>query len=417
MATVSAEIRFAPKDATWVTANAAIVFANGEVIYRSTDGKYVLPDGITALSGLTWYGGVSTAPVWGAITGTLSNQTDLQNALNAKQSTITTGTTTQYFRGDLSLATFPTAVSSFTNDSGYLTASALSPYLTSATAAATYQPIGSYQPLATNLTSLSGLSYVSGSFVKMTAAGTFALDTATYLTSAAIGVTVQGYSASTTLLGNTTTGSGSSLVLGTSPTFTTDIRTPLIYGSTSASGTLTIDSTSNATKGAITFGTASSSNIFNFNVGTSSANISFQGHVGTTTTPAIYMNVTPSATNYVIKSDGTTTLFNAGTTLQFAIAGSGYMTYSGGQVKPGVNVSFADGIHLLFGSSSGSRIAYYNTSKIAFWGATPIVQPTTAYAAATFVANAGTAVNDASTFDGYTMKQVVAALRGIGLLA
>jgi hypothetical protein len=38
------------------------------------------------------------------------------------------------------------------------------------------------QPLATNLTSLSGLSYASTSFVKMTAAGTFALDTNTYLT-------------------------------------------------------------------------------------------------------------------------------------------------------------------------------------------------------------------------------------------
>ena len=36
------------------------------------------------------------------------------------------------------------------------------------------------QPLATNLTSLSGLSYVSASFVKMTAAGTFTLDTNTY---------------------------------------------------------------------------------------------------------------------------------------------------------------------------------------------------------------------------------------------
>ena len=39
------------------------------------------------------------------------------------------------------------------------------------------------QPLATNLTSLSGLTYVSASFVKMTAAGTFSLDTNTYLTS------------------------------------------------------------------------------------------------------------------------------------------------------------------------------------------------------------------------------------------
>lgn len=41
---------------------------------------------------------------------------------NAKQAAITTGTTLQYFRGDLSLATFPTNVSSFTNDAGYATA-------------------------------------------------------------------------------------------------------------------------------------------------------------------------------------------------------------------------------------------------------------------------------------------------------
>jgi hypothetical protein len=36
------------------------------------------------------------------------------------------------------------------------------------------------QPISANLTSLSGLSYVSGSFVKMTASGTFTLDTNTY---------------------------------------------------------------------------------------------------------------------------------------------------------------------------------------------------------------------------------------------
>jgi hypothetical protein len=48
------------------------------------------------------------------------------------------------------------------------------------------------QPLATNLTSLSGLTYSSASFVKMTAAGTFALDTNTYLTTAvtSVGMTV-----------------------------------------------------------------------------------------------------------------------------------------------------------------------------------------------------------------------------------
>lgn len=43
------------------------------------------------------------------------------NTFNTKQDALTTGTSAQYIRGDLSLATFPTAVSSFTNDSGYLT--------------------------------------------------------------------------------------------------------------------------------------------------------------------------------------------------------------------------------------------------------------------------------------------------------
>jgi hypothetical protein len=49
--------------------------------------------------------------------------------------------------------------------------------------ASAFQASGNYQPLATNLTSLAGLTFVSTSFVKMTAAGTFGLDTNTYLTS------------------------------------------------------------------------------------------------------------------------------------------------------------------------------------------------------------------------------------------
>jgi len=46
--------------------------------------------------------------IWGGITGTLSNQTDLQNALNLKYNT-PTGTTAQYVAGDGSLITFPVA--------------------------------------------------------------------------------------------------------------------------------------------------------------------------------------------------------------------------------------------------------------------------------------------------------------------
>lgn len=45
-----------------------------------------------------------------------------------------------------------------------------------------------------------------------------------------------------------------------------------------------------------------------------------------------------------------------------------------------------------------------------------LYQETTGVAAASFTANSGTAVNDASTFDGYTLKQVVKALRNLGIL-
>lgn len=144
------DIRLGHKNTTWFTTNSTLVLKDGQMVVCSdgaNQGKYKIGDGVTQLSALTFYGGSGYA---------------------------FTGLTSQYTRGDGTYATFPTNISSFSNDSGYLTSSA-------------------------------------------------------------IGVTVQGYSASTTLLGNTTTGSGSSIVLGTSPTITT----PSISGFTSftSSGT------------------------------------------------------------------------------------------------------------------------------------------------------------------------------------
>ena len=69
------------------------------------------------------------------------------------------------------------------------------------------------------------------------------------------------------------------------------------------------------------------------------------------------------------------------------------------------------------GTLRGLRIGSANTSLLAFWGATPIVQPTTAIAAATRVGGGGTALTDTDTFDGYSLAQIVKALRNIGALA
>ena len=48
---------------------------------------------------------ISSSVAWGGITGTLSTQTDLQSALDAKEPTISAGTTGQYYRGDKSFQT------------------------------------------------------------------------------------------------------------------------------------------------------------------------------------------------------------------------------------------------------------------------------------------------------------------------
>lgn len=161
-------------------------------------------------------------------------------------------------------------LSSFNNDSGFITSAALSPYLTSATAALTYQPLDS------DLTSWAGVTRASG------------FDTFVITPSSA--------NLSSLLTDKTGTGVN---VFGTQPTFTTDIKTPLIYGSTSASGNLVLESTSNATKGRILF------------QGVGTNDVSIQGLVGTLTIPAIYMGVAaPSATNYSIWGNGDSLVLN-----------------------------------------------------------------------------------------------------------
>lgn len=86
---------------------------------------------------------------------------------------------------------------------------------------------------------------------------------------------------------------------------------------------------------------------------------------------------------------------------------AGYFDANGGTTNYGIYIQRGD---MVFGVSP-------TLNKIGFWNATPIVQPTTSVASATFVVGVGTAVTDASTFDGYTLKQIVKALRNTGLLA
>lgn len=90
-------------------------------------------------------------------------------------------------------------------------------------------------------------------------------------------------------------------------------------------------------------------------------------------------------------------------------ASSGVLRFAG--EEPGSATDAALHVDVVSGDP---RLGFYDIT-------TPVTQPTTGGTGeATFVENAGTGetnVNDNSTFDGYTLRQVVQALRDLGLLA
>jgi hypothetical protein len=81
------------------------------------------------------------------------------------------------------------------------------------------------------------------------------------------------------------------------------------------------------------------------------------------------------------------------------------------------NITISDAKNIILNTTTGTKIGTATSQKLSFWNATPNVQPTTAITAGAFVSNTSAILNDTATFDGYTMGQVVAALRRIGALA
>jgi hypothetical protein len=121
-------------------------------------------------------------------------------------------------------------------------------------------------------------------------------------------------------------------------------------------------------------------------------------------------------------------IFNtAGTGIySFRTTGNGsYMEFNNSSGSPGVTIkggtsdglTFADARDIYFGTTTGTKIGAATNQKLSFWNKTPIVQPTTAIAGATLVSGGGTAITSTDTFGGYTLQQVVQALRNVGLLA
>jgi hypothetical protein len=160
------------------------------------------------------------------------------------------------------------------------------------------------------------------------------------------------------------------------------------------SGSTTISQNKNGAKYIGCFGVARND--------TASGSVSCGGYFGLNTTDPTFANCALMADN----SDAAYDIFVA--------RDNGSVKWS---IADGGNTTWADAVNMVFNTTTGTKIGTATTQKIGFWNAAPIVQPTTAVAAATRVGGGGTTLTDTDTFDGYTLAKVVRALRNSGLLA
>jgi hypothetical protein len=213
-----------------------------------------------------------------------------------------------------------------TNPSGYITASALSPYLTSATAATTYQPLDG------DLTAIAALAGTVG-LVRKTAANTYALDTASYIT----GITS----------GDVTTALGFTPYNATNPAgYTTNTGTVTSIGLTAGTG-VSISGGPITTTGSITVTNTAPDQVVSLTAGT---NVTVTGTYpnftiaatggggsGTVTSVAASGGTTGlTFTGSPITTSGTLTL---GGTLAMANGGTGATTAAGARTALGLGTA------------------------------------------------------------------------------
>lgn len=146
--------------------------------------------------------------------------------------------------------------------------------------------------------------------------------------------------------------------------------------------------------------------------------------IGTATTQKLgFYNATP-----VVQPSATTDLGVVLSNLGLRAVGTAYTITTSGTVSiSGTTtlsstsltntLTISNGVNIVTATSTGTKICTATNQRIGFWNAAPIPQPTTAIVATTFVANTSNITNDTATFDGYSIGQVVKALRNVGLLA
>lgn len=267
-----------------------------------SDGRYGFGDGITTLSSLPLYGGSGYA---------------------------FTGLTSQYTRGDGTYAIFPTNISSFTNDSNYLTSSAASSTYVPYTGATSNVNLGTFNITAKTGTFINGIinsgATATGFYIETDNSGNqlpFIINSLSGANSDAI---LQGVNNSRLIVKNVT--STQRWFIGN------DVTNDSFYISSSPN-----PSSSQINfylNGNINMGNATATNQRLVRIGQDTSNVDIGSLVGNTALGALYLTqTTPDGTNYALTGvNNGATYLNSKTVVYTTVNTSAVQSYNGYQSK------------------------------------------------------------------------------------
>lgn len=367
-------------------------YVNKDILYRDTATNLWKNASVATVLGYTPYNATNPSS-YIALTGLSSTATGLTYTNTTGVFSLTSGyaipTTTSQTNWDTAYTNRITSLTT-TGSSGAAT------LITNVLNIPTYTLVGlGGQANSTNLTSLSGLTYVSASFVKMTAANTFALDTSTYLTAnqsitLSGAVTGSGTTAITTTLANSVVGISNLSATGT-PSSTTYLRGDNTWAAVSGGGGGTVTSVA-----ALTLGTT----------GTDLTSTVATG----TTTPVITLNVpNASAANRGALTSTDWSTFNSkqGTITLTTTGSSGASTFTTNTLNiPNYTLAGLGGQASSTNLTSLSGLSFVSTSFVKMTAAGTFALDTTTYYAASnpsgYTNNTGTVTSVAALTLGTT---------------
>lgn len=79
-------------------------------------------------------------------------------------------------------------------------------------------------------------------------------------------------------------------------------------------------------------------------------------------------------------------------------------------------LTFAEAKNIVFGTTTGTKFGTSASQKMGWFNATPVIQQTNGISGASYSSVGGSAVSSNDTFGGYTIGQIVAALKIYGFL-